>query len=527
MKDDNEYLDISDEFTRSLERLVEEETNVARAYVKSDAARPKTASKSGGVDLGNTQFFDAEKLKKTISEQNSDFDFEVDELFMDDDVREYDAKKSVARSDMESRKNQSSGKKTVSDSKDKSAEQRRNRMIIAGVVCIVAVAVAGIIIAAVMMNKKNKNSYEYNMSQGDTFYESADYSNAISSYKEAYMTSEGKKNTDLMYRLYECYYKREDTVLAASMLNDMISFDKYNEKAIVALGNLYRETKNGAGINELLEKYRSTNGEQYIKSFEVLPPTASETPGNFSDTVKLTLMAADDCSIYYTIDGSEPTITSNIFKDEIVIKSEKVTVKAIAIDSIGVKSSVAAFEYSVNYELPDGPVFNIESGTIDTDTELKITNMKPDDKAYYTLDGTTPTESSVPYVGAIKLEKGNFVISAVIVGANGETSKIVRNTYVVKEVRVYQYEEAVGLLKSRMISLNILQSNGMYTTDGNKASFYFDSKKVIDAVEMHIIRYSVTLPSGESTQGYYGVGTKNGSCYKVTVNGDQYTAVKY
>lgn len=551
MRDNEDIFEIDDEFAKSLEKLVAEETNVAKAYISNDKVSADSGAKeqqgdensgTAALDLGATQLFNSEDIRKNINRALKDDELledKDDELLLDAPVaRRQTSEINIRESGMEKGKSSaeqlgSKGASRNTQTKVASArvierqkEQKRNKMIIAGVIAFVAVVVIAIVVVAVVMQKNKKGSYEYTLEQGMKAYESMDYTTAKTYLAKAYGTSDGKKNLDLMYTLYDCYSKSNDMVMAENILRDMLSFDKYNEKALKELAQLYRNNKDGAALNELFKKYRDTNGEVHLQAYEVSKPTTSEKEGTFSEKIKIKLMADTDCDIYYTTDGSEPAITSSKFSDDIVIEQGKVTIKAVAVDSIGVMSAVAEYTFNVDYAQPDGPVFDVTDNEIDTDTVIHITNMGTNDKVYYTIDGTTPTTESVMYEDGIQLPEGTYVVAAVIYN-NGGASKIVRQSYTVKKAKVYTYEECVKILKDRMISLNILNSTGLTTTDGNKASFYYQARKTIDGTGMYVIKYTVTESSKEDTKGYYGVGLKTGQCYKVTINGDEFTAVKY
>ncbi len=522
MSKNDELFDISDEFTKSLEKLVEEETNVAKAYVKDNADKiiQTTEDVSDAVDVGSTQMFDSEEVKKSIAgvDIGDLLDDDYDDEFEYDDIN-------IASSRKISSKDLPNNERVTARLEEKRMENRKNIIIIAVVATVVLIAVVGIILGAMAMSNKNKNSYEYNMEQAKGYYESGDYATALNFYKVAYGTTEGKKDVDLMYRMYLCYSNADDEIMAKDMLEDILAYDKYNEAAIKALGQYYVKTQNGSAINSLLATYRDTRAESYIQEFEVAVPTVSETPGTFSSPIKLSLMAGSGCTIYYTVDGSNPTKESTVYTGELQIGMD-LTVKAMAVDRIGVESLVAEYKYAINLNVPDGPVLNVATGsTIDTDTVLKVTNLKAGTKVYYTIDGTTPTADSLAYENGIQLANGSCIVSLVTIDSNGEASKITRYTYVVNQVKIYTYEECVTLLKERMIGLNILQSDGLSTTGGDKVSFLYESKQDIDGKEMYIIKYVVN--SATKSEGYYGVSTKGGNCYKVTVSNGKYSAVKY
>lgn len=548
---------IDEEFTKSLEKLVEEETNVAKAYVKNSKASVSDESKeisqkTVSMDLGMTQMFDSagvrRSVEKSAAEDAAGEEYEND-LLLDAPVSrrktsfDFDEQDSEPNTDFVRMKADSSktdvrgaavkdnavrgtARRSDTDVHKKRQDAKRNKLIIAGVVVIVVLAVLGIVIASAMMNNNKKKSYAYNHDEGMNFYKGQEYARAKEHLRMAYNTSEGKKDLDLMYALYECYHHTNDSVMAQKMLQDMLAYDKYNESALKALAQMYRDTRDGNSMNVLLDKYRGTNGEKFLDAFAVAVPTTSERAGTFSGKVKLKLLAGPNCDIYYTTDGSVPTETATLFQEEIVIE-QTVRLKAIAVDHIGVRSAVAEYEFKIDYAQPQEPVFDVVGGEIDTDTTIHITNTKDQDKVYYTIDGTTPTKESVLYEDGIQLPEGTYIVAAIIYNENGGASKVARHTYTVKKAKEYTYEECVDFLKKRMIDLNILSSTGQTTTDGKNVSFYFQARKEIDGIDMNVIRYVVNNSSGQETQGYYGVGIKNGQCYKVTINSNEYTAVKY
>ena len=84
-------------------------------------------------------------------------------------------------------------------------------MIIA-VSCVVAALVVIIgIVVGVVLNNKNKNSFQYNYDKGMGSYQNKDYDNAIKYLAKASKLSEGKKNVDLKYTLYQCYAATDNT----------------------------------------------------------------------------------------------------------------------------------------------------------------------------------------------------------------------------------------------------------------------------------------------------------------------------
>ena len=116
-------------------------------------------------------------------------------------------------------------------------------------------------------------------------------------------------------------------------------------------------TFKGEGEGEVVLSYTQTSSKAiYIKSIsitytvgEVKPtleaPTFSHEDGEFTSPFALTITAENDATIYYTLDGNDPTTESNVYSAPIEI-SETTTVKAYAVADGYNDSSIATATYT-------------------------------------------------------------------------------------------------------------------------------------------------------------------------------------
>lgn len=108
-----------------------------------------------------------------------------------------------------------------------------------------------------------------------------------------------------------------------------------------------------------------TEGYRYIAD----KPEWAQKPGVHKNRVKLTLAAGvKGRKVHYTLDGSEPTMSSPIFKDSLVITQPTVVRSFAEGDSTTMRSHVATASYLVGVE-HDLPIINI--------------SLKPDDMYGY------------------------------------------------------------------------------------------------------------------------------------------------
>ncbi len=142
----------------------------------------------------------------------------------------------------------------------------------------------------------------------------------------------------------------------------------------------------------------------------ITPPTFSPTNTYVANSVEVTLAAEEGMKIYYTTDGTEPTVESTEYTAPFTLSATdedlKVTVKAIAVDAEGNVSEVASLQYSIYVvkpmEVPEGHVgfdfimnpwgLTLGSGSGETADAGNITApIVQNDVTMSFTDGSTPT----------------------------------------------------------------------------------------------------------------------------------------
>jgi N-acetylneuraminic acid mutarotase len=137
-------------------------------------------------------------------------------------------------------------------------------------------------------------------------------------------------------------------------------------------------------------------------------PIFSPTGGTYTAvqavTISDTLPAA---TIFYTTDGTTPTIASARYTGSIAVSSSQ-TVNAIAV-ATGYANAIASAVYTINLPPAATPVLSLPGGTYTTLQTLTISDATPGAVLYYTKDGTTPTLSSTRYTGPILLSSSEKI----------------------------------------------------------------------------------------------------------------------
>lgn len=97
-----------------------------------------------------------------------------------------------------------------------------------------------------------------------------------------------------------------------------------------------------------------TNADiELIQSEQVATPTFSPAPGTYENQVEVAISCAtEDASIYYTLDGSEPSNSSTLYTTPIVL-TNNTTVKAIAYKDGMQNSEIASAAYQITTGIND------------------------------------------------------------------------------------------------------------------------------------------------------------------------------
>ena len=181
----------------------------------------------------------------------------------------------------------------------------------------------------------------------------------------------------------------------------------------------------------------------------------------------------------------------------------------------------------VDYKKPAAPTVTPESGAYSEGQKVTVDNIPEGSKAYYTIDGSVPTSASDEYIEPFDIPTGNNVISVVIIDTHNQSSTVVKRNYVVSKAKSFSYNECLDILKNRLVSDGVVKADGNTTTDGKAVTYVYQPKSTVDSVEMYIVRLDVTDNIATTTKGYYGIGIKNGACYKITNSNGTYSSTEY
>lgn len=139
--------------------------------------------------------------------------------------------------------------------------------------------------------------------------------------------------------------------------------------------------------------------------FGVAAPVFAPVSGTYQSAISVSMSSTTaGASIRFTTDGSDPTpVSGTLYTGPINLPQDSVTLfKAIAYLDGWNASTVAVANYVITGTVAD-VTFSVPGGTYTTAQSLTLSSATAGALIYYTTDGSTPTQSSSLYTGAIQI----------------------------------------------------------------------------------------------------------------------------
>lgn len=150
--------------------------------------------------------------------------------------------------------------------------------------------------------------------------------------------------------------------------------------------------------------------------------------GEYSYYISVELSSRENGTIYYTLDGTTPNENSLIYEKPVALEEGTTVIRAFVMDDNGNSSDIVSGVYTVEFGAPDPPTISPDSGDYMGDLYVRI--LVPEGcVAYYTLDGSDPTEASEIYTGEFLMPEGVTTVRAVIQDENDELSEVTTVVY--------------------------------------------------------------------------------------------------
>src|SRR6185312_11719946 len=157
-------------------------------------------------------------------------------------------------------------------------------------------------------------------------------------------------------------------------------------------------------------------------------PTFSPAAGTYTSAQSVTLSdTTAGASIYYTTDGTTPTSASSLYSKPISVSATQ-TIKAMATAAGYSKSAVVSAAYKINLPAAATPTFSPAPGSYTTTQSVRLSDAATGASIYYTIDGSTPSASSIFYSTPISVSS-TTTIQAIAVASGFANSAVATGTY--------------------------------------------------------------------------------------------------
>ncbi len=266
-------------------------------------------------------------------------------------------------------------------------------------------------------------------------------------------------------------YNNDQTVSISCSTEDAVIYYTLNEDIPTTNSNEYFEpiTVNKSLTIKAIATRNNTPDSAIAEAsyvFQSASPSISPSAGTYDigQTISLNTETTD-ATIFYTLDGSDPSDTSTLYRGPFMIE-DTMTIKSIVIKTKYEVSDIISSSFVINPV--DVPLVTPETGTYNDDMLFKMSCSTSDTSIYYTLNGDTPTNNSRLYTGSFYISEPTTV-KAIAIRANTPDSDIVEQIITFQAAMPTVNPEEGHYTESKTIIFQCDTSNSSiyYSLDGS------------------------------------------------------------
>lgn len=318
---------------------------------------------------------------------------------------------------------------------------------------------------------------DYQISKAKEYAASGSYAEAIDCLEAAY--ARYPDVAELLFLEADYYYLQQDNTSAVHVLYRIIEGDNFSyedlEKAYNKVVTIYANQGLYGQINELLRDCPEEGIVNMFQSYLAMEPEFSYVEGSYAEVIPLKLSSNTAGIIYYTMDGTKPTKSSEIYTAPLFLETGEYTVSAFFVNDYGIESEIVSKTYVINLSVPNAPEVELYSGEYTEPAMIAVEGMEGC-KIYYTTDESDPTADSVPYTGPIPMPLGKTLFKFVNISEEGVSSEVTMRTYTLTLRNAIPTSQAVSNLVDRLVENGYLEdAAGHNTRQSGTLSYQFSS----------------------------------------------------
>ncbi|MDO4648954.1 MAG: chitobiase/beta-hexosaminidase C-terminal domain-containing protein [Eubacteriales bacterium] len=268
------------------------------------------------------------------------------------------------------------------------------------------------------------NSYNSLYNRGTKAYQVGNYTKATD-----YLTSAINHRPDdydanyLLAKVQQAAGRYEGAIL---VLKPMLRIYPNKGDLYLLTAECYYALGNYAKLQELFAECDNPDILELCADY-ICPPLEVNAAGGTYAQKQMVTFTSDYETIYYTLDGNEPTTESAIYSEPIPMEKGITILKAMGVNALGISSPILEEKYVISQGQPDAPNVFPKSGTYSENTMIQV-EVPEGYRAYYAFD-EVPTTASTLYKQPISMPSDSHVFYAILVSADGQVSEVTRREY--------------------------------------------------------------------------------------------------
>ena len=450
------------------------------------------------------EYYDDDAETDEYDEENDEFDEEYDGDFLDelDDFDDdEDVVRQIALAIRESR--------------------FRWLYLVGGLIVIGAI---GFLIFYLSQHVYEDNSSVYQASLAREAAAQGNYVDAIDHMEKALLLDD--TDTSLKFTLVDYYFKIDEQEKGLLMLWEIIYAKDINSvQAYRQLIDYYAANKEYGKIEEILSNCEDETVLAQFSEYLAEAPEFSEEPGTYDQVLWVKLSSVSNGTIYYTLDGADPTTESEVYTSPIYMDLGIYEINAIFVNNYGIQSDISNGVFTVDVRKPEPPLVTPESGEYNEPEMIEAEGIKFG-VVYYTTDGTIPTDESTEYVGPIPMPLGHSHFIFLSYSQEGVAGDIADIEYDLEIESELDLQEVMNHLKQYNVnSGKTIDLAGHLPGGTTRYSYSIGAALKLDDEIYYLITENV-IDSAESSMksgAFYLADIKDGTLYKAVRDEEEFT----
>lgn len=392
---------------------------------------------------------------------------------------------------------------------------QNDKMIIVAVIAAVAVLLGAAGIA--MLIQKMENSYAYQYEKAVKCAAESNYNDAVNYLERALAIDDSQ--TDARFLLAEYYDKNDMRTSALSVLNEILmqkaDYSRRDEVYDMLL-LIYEEQEDYQKMGEVLAECDVARIVSKYNKYAALPPKFNKDGGTYEELISITLEGNAQGFVYYTLDGSSPTVHSLVYETPILLETGDYVVRAMFVNMYGIASGIESQSYHINLSVPKSPTISLDSGAYQEPALIEA-YYSDDARIYYTADGSVPDKNSKRYDHPIEMPYGRSNFAFIAIDESGLGSEVVSRSYELHVEGNFDAQLAVQVLVNNLVaSGTLLNTQGNVPDKLGHNEYRAETAAKVGEALYYVVKeeYVDTTGRGHATSNIYAVDVDTADLYK-------------